>query len=32
MIKKETDKHINQIPDSPSLNEIQKKLHFGEYY
>ena len=29
MIKKVTDKHINKIPDSPSLYEIQK-LHFAE--
>ena len=40
MIKKRTDKYINNITDSCSLNEIKKKkLHlaellisFGEYY
>ena len=26
MIKKGTDKHINKIADSSSLNEIQKKI------
>ena len=25
MIQKETDKHINKKPESPSLYEIQKK-------
>ena len=29
MIVKGTDKHMNKIPDSPSLNET-KKMHFTE--
>ena len=32
MIKKETDRHINGIPGSPSLYEIQKILFRGTVY
>ena len=30
MLKEETDKRIQKIPDSPSLYEIQKEMHFAE--